>query len=121
MEKLRSFAFISVARGSGFALLAIFCVMAGAAFDVAVSFFAGGILSLITSLILCLKALKALATPYKRTELWLMLEPEDRPHAKVAQRIIGTVLESLFYRFATNFALLAVILFAASFLMQQAH
>jgi hypothetical protein len=47
MEELRKAAFISVARGCGFGMLAIICVMVGLSYNPRAVFQAGGILTLL--------------------------------------------------------------------------
>jgi hypothetical protein len=111
MDRLRHLATVSVARASGFAGLAILCVMVGFAADVVQSFKVGGVLALIVSLALALKAAWASRRPYKRTELWLMLEPAERPLAHVAQRLISGVLRATFHHFALIFARLSALFF----------
>lgn len=118
MRNLNNLAFLSVARASGFALLGIVCVMAGAAYDVAIAFMSGGILSLLTCAVLLSKASIAFTTPYKRTEVWVLLDPGDRPKAEIAQRLIGSTLHQLYLRFAHNFAMLSVLLFSRTLLMR---
>ena len=63
-----------------------FDVYGGLSGDMPRSFKAGGILSLMTSAILLLKAWQASRRSYKHTELWLMLPPHDRPHSAIAQQ-----------------------------------
>lgn len=71
------------------------------------SFRAGGILTLITSLVLLIRGLQAPNRPYKRTEVWLMLQPEDRPQAALAQTLIGETLKHTYLTFAFHSALIA--------------
>ena len=73
MEEMRKLAFESVARGCGFGMLAIVCVMVGMSFDPRAVFQAGGILTLMMVFILILKARYALTQNYKHTEMWLYL------------------------------------------------
>lgn len=55
MEELQKAAFTSVARGCGFAMLAIVCVMVGLSFEPRAAFQAGGMLTLIMTLILLVR------------------------------------------------------------------
>ena len=66
MEEMRKVAFASVARGCGFGMLAIVCVMVGMSFDPRAVFQAGGILTLMMMFILILKARYALTQNYKQ-------------------------------------------------------
>jgi hypothetical protein len=108
MEKLREAAEFSVARGSGFAGLAIATMMLGLIFDPRQSFEIGGVCSLLACLILVLKAITADQTPYKHTEVWLLLDAADRPTAEVAQRMITTARRSSFIKFAYMWAQIAL-------------
>jgi hypothetical protein len=110
LQRIEHTAQISVARACGFAALAIATFMVGLSGDIATSLRAGGILSLVTSVILLLKAWQAARRPYKHTELWLMLAPQDRPNSAIAQQIIGTVLRETFLYFALHAALAAAML-----------
>lgn len=84
--------------------------MVGLSGDMVSSFKAGGALCLLASAILLLKAWYAAQRPYKRTEVWLMLEPQDRPNSAIAQQIIGTVLRETFLFFALHAAFAAAVL-----------
>lgn len=104
MDVIETSARISVGRACGFGLLAIVCTMAGLAGTPVVALKAGGYLCLLTSVILIVKALAAPRRPYKRTEVWLMLDEGRRPPAEVAQRLIAGALVQAFYAFAIRFA-----------------
>ena len=107
MRRLQQMAWLSIARACGFAALAIGTLMFGLSGNVLMSFRTGGILTLITSLILLVRGLQAPTRPYKRTEVWLMLEPEDRPQAALAQTVIGETLKQTYLTFALHSALIA--------------
>jgi len=107
MHRLQEMAWVSIARGCGFAALAIATFMFGMAGNVPASLRAGGILTLITSLILLAKGLRAPNRPYKRTEVWIMLAPEDRPQPALAQTLIGETLKHTYLTFALHSALIA--------------
>ena len=107
MRRLQEVAWVSIARACGFAALAIGTFMFGLSGDALMSFRAGGILTLITSLILLVRGLQAPTRPYKRTEVWLMLEPKDRPQAALAQTVIGETLKHTYLTFALHSALIA--------------
>jgi hypothetical protein len=117
MHRLEELAWVSVARGCGFAALAIFTFMVGLSGNMPMAFKAGGILTLITSLILLVKGLHAPQRFYKHTEVWLMLEPSDRPHAAIAQTLIGQALRRTYLTFALHTALLACGFFVASLIL----
>ncbi|NJM55030.1 MAG: hypothetical protein HC841_03130 [Verrucomicrobiae bacterium] len=114
MDKLDEAAVFSVARGSGFAALAIFILMVGLMYDPRQSFEIGGISALATSLILSLKALAAHKTPYRRTEVWLLLDPLERPTAEVAQQLVTSARRDVYFRFAYYWGRLAVLLISVA-------
>jgi hypothetical protein len=101
VEKLAEF---TVARACGFAMLAILVTIVGLVDSPVIALKTGAVLSLLTSMILLLKAALAETKPHRATELWLLLKPEERPHEAVAQRIIALALREAFLRFALYFA-----------------
>lgn len=101
VEKLAEF---SVARACGFAMLAILVMVVGLSSEPLIALQAAAILSLLTSMVLLLKAGLAEAKHYRSTELWLLLKPHERPHEAIAQRIIALALREAFHRFALYFA-----------------
>jgi len=104
MDHIETFARLSVIRGAGFGLLAIVCFMVGLAGMPALSFKAGGVLCLLACFILLLKAEFADRRSYKRTELWLMLDRDQRPPAAIAQQVIGSTLRACYREFALHYA-----------------
>ncbi len=116
MEELRSLAVGSVARACGFATLGISCTMVGFAHDVVRAMQAGGIMVTVMTLILMWKARTAPMRPYKRTEVWIMLDPQKRPREEHAQWAFGTVLADVYLRFAHITAGFAVALWVLALL-----
>jgi hypothetical protein len=110
LERIERLAHVSVARGCGFAAIAVVTFMVGLSGDMVSSLKAGGFLTLIICLALVLKAWHAGQRPYKQTELWLMLKPAERPQSDIAQQVIGTVLREVYLRFALHAALFAIIM-----------
>ena len=104
MQKVEELALISVGRGVGFAALGIGTLMLGLSSDLLSCLKAGGILSLLTSVTLLMKAYRAPAKDYKRTEVWIMMSPTERPSATIAQGIIGEVLKRTYLTFALHAA-----------------
>ena len=117
MDRLEKLAWVSVGRGCGFAGVALLTLMFAFSFHLPLAFKVGGIVALITCLFLLMKGWHAPNRPYKRTELWLMLKPEDRPPAAIAQRIIGQVLRRTYFTFALHSAFVASGFFALSLLL----
>ncbi len=116
MSPLERAAEVSVGRAVGFAALAIFVTMAGLAFDPGLAFTIGAFLTLVLAGVLGFKAYLAPHTPYRRTEVWLMLEPTPAWSPEVAQRLVGTVLAATFRRYARLAAAVAVGLWLAGLL-----
>lgn len=116
MDRLERAAEESVARGVGFGALAIFLVVAGLSGYPQMALRAGAALTLLMWAILRLKAIWAPTRPYKRTEVWLMLEPRPAWSAEVAQRLIGETLKRIFERYARYALATALALWLASLL-----
>lgn len=104
LQRIEELAIFSVARGCGFVMIAIATSMLGLSFDPHQCLNVGGVLSLLTALLLILKAMRASSKPYQATELWLLLGPSDRPPQPIAQRLVSRALRDAYYRFATYFA-----------------
>ena len=118
MQRLNNLAEVSVARGCGFATLGIVTLMLGFAGNLRLSLAVGGCLALLTAFVLLLKAANSRRVSYKRTELWIMLEPEERPGPEIAQQVIGGVLHSTYLRFALMAVRLAIALLTLSLLVR---
>ena len=112
MEELRKAAFISVARGCGFGMLAIVCVMVGMSFDPRAVFQAGGFLTLLMTAVLLVKARSALTKDYKKTEMWLILPEDFRPPERYAQWVTATVMRDAYFTFAQYTAMISVVMWA---------
>ena len=110
MEYMRQVAFETVLRACGFASLAIFCVMIGMSFMPQLAFQAGGFLTTMMSGILILKAFEARTKDYRRTEMWLYLEKDQRPPATYAQWASATVLRETYLTFALWTAAIAIVM-----------
>jgi hypothetical protein len=122
MQKVEELALISVSRAVGFAALAIGTLMVGLSSDLLNCLKAGGILTLITSLVLVMKGVKAPQRDYKRTEVWIMMNPDDRPSANVAQEMIGEALRRIYFTFALHAAFISggLLLLAMAFSLSAA-
>ena len=119
-SRIRQTAVLSTARGCGFAGLAIVTAMLGFAHDPPAALKFGGYASLLTCFVLILMGLRATSTPYKRTEIWLLLEKHERPPAAFAQQVIGTVRRDVLLRFARFNGAIALVCFVGSFLLRAA-
>lgn len=110
MEHMRRIAYEVVSRACLFASLAIFCVMVGMSFSPRIAFQAGGFLTTIMAAILILKAHEASTKDYRRTELWLYLEKDERPPETYAQWASATVLRETYLTFALWTSAIAIAL-----------
>lgn len=115
MQKLEFAAEFSVLRASGFGGLGIFVLMVALMYEPQLALKIGGLLSVAGSLLLILKAITAERTPYKQTEVWLLLDLSDRPAPEVAQRVISVARRGAFLKFAQLWALFGTLLLAGSF------
>jgi hypothetical protein len=100
MNVIRRIAFETTLRGCGFAFLAVFCIMVGLSHWPALAFRAGGILTLLMTAILLIKAREALRKPYRSTEAWLYVPKDQRPPEAHAQWAFSTVLNETYLLFA---------------------
>jgi len=112
MDYMRRIAYETVLRACGFASLAIFCFMVGLSFAPRVAFQSGGVLMMIMTGILFLKAYEARTKPYRRTEMWLYLPEEHRPPPASAQQITGAVMRETYMTFALWTSMVAVVMLA---------
>jgi len=100
MDHIRRIAFEIVFRACSFGLLAIICVMVGMSFEPRAAMQAGGLLTLMMTGILVLKAQGALTKNYRRTEMWLYLPEELKPPAAFAQQVTSAVMRETYLVFA---------------------
>jgi hypothetical protein len=114
LQRIEHVAHVSVSRACGFGALAIVTFMTGLSGDMVSCLKAGGILTLFMCLVLLLKARQASGRSYKRTEVWIMLAPQDRPHSAIAQQVIGNVLRETFLYFAMHSAFVSILMFSGA-------
>ncbi|MGD9925457.1 MAG: hypothetical protein AB7L90_10900 [Hyphomicrobiaceae bacterium] len=117
IERIEHLAHVTVARGCGFAALAILTFFIGMLGELATAFKCAGYLSMLACTVLLLKAGLARLQPYRRTELWLMLKPTERPPTAVAQQLIGTTLREVYLYFARQAAILSVMFLSCGLLI----
>jgi len=114
MDALQRAAFLSVGMASGYAFLAIFCVVFGFMFAPPLATFIGGVLCLALAMALRIKAILVRTKPYDKTHLWLVLGEDDRPPAAVAQRVVSGVLTEAYGRFTRHAVAFAGVFLALS-------
>jgi hypothetical protein len=110
VDRIQVAAEISIGRAVGFGALAIGTVVLGLIFNPALALKSGGALTLLMAAVIQLKAERARSQPYRSTEVWLLLDkrlglPDDH-----AQRIVSTVLCSVYRRYAQASVAVAVCL-----------
>lgn len=105
---------ISVGRAVGFGALAIGCVVLGLGGYPVLALRSGAVCTMLMAAILLLKAVQAPARPFRRTEVWLLLDRPDRIAPEIAQRVIGTALRDQFQLYATWSAAVATGFWIAS-------
>ena len=113
--RLSQAADLSIRRGIGFAYIAIGTAMAGMAFDGYLTVKTGAILSTLVVAVLGTKALRAPRRPYKRTELWIVVDKDHRVPEDRAQDVIGHVLRERYLWHAQLIAGVAVALWLVGF------
>jgi hypothetical protein len=114
---MRRVAYETVLRACGFASLAIFCVMIGMSFMPRLAFQTGGFLTTIMTAVLILKAFEARTKDYRRTEMWLYLEKDERPPARYAQWASATVLRETYLTFAMWTAVISIAMWVLALLI----
>jgi hypothetical protein len=114
VEDLRRTGYEIVLRACAFACLAIFCVMIGLSFQPRAAFQAGGVLTMMMTGILVLKAREARTKDHRQTEMWLYLPKERRPANNFAQQAVSTVMRETYFTFARWTAIVAIAMWATA-------
>lgn len=108
MDQVEYCARISVIRGVGFAALGIGLTMFALMYEPSLSLRAGAVMLGIVAAVLAIKGYNADRTPYKRTEVWLMLDwKTDLPEERI-QQIISAALRNTYLHTAKVTSYLAV-------------
>lgn len=114
MEHLDRLAHLSVGRACGFAGLGIFCLMMGLSFDPLLALKVGAICATVVAGVLLFKSWRTAYADHRNTELWLMLEDEERPPERYAQRVTANALRDAYLEFAEASAGFAVFFWASA-------
>ena len=118
MERVRYFADQSIRRACGFGFIAIATAVVGLSWDAALMVKAAAIGVSLMVAILLYKALEAPSRPYKRTELWLLLEKtHEFPESRV-QDVLGGALRERYLWHATATGIAALVLWLAYVALQ---
>lgn len=120
MHRIEQAAEQSVRRGVAFGVLAIVVTACGLAAYPVLALQVAAALTLLMWAILRLKAAWAPSRPYKRTEVWIMLEPRPALAPAEAQLLIGRTLEAKFEAYARPTIRVAVGLWGTSLLVRLA-
>lgn len=118
MERILYYADLSVRRACGFAALAIFTTMVGVSAMPMLAAKIGAVMSAAVALVLLLKAINAPRKPYRRTELWILLDRRHDLPETHAQRVLMGALRDTYLRYGRIAGWTAVILWAASVLLR---
>lgn len=114
LEAWRQVATVCVGRAVFFGSFGIVLFMLGFAFVPVTALRAGATMSLLMSAVLLLKSYTALTKQPRRTEVWLHLADEHRPHNPGAARFFALTLREVYALFARRVLLTSLGLFAAS-------
>ncbi|MGL4636860.1 MAG: hypothetical protein ACRCWF_12830 [Beijerinckiaceae bacterium] len=87
-DKIERLTTLSVARGVGFASLAVFCFMIGFAGDIVNFLRSGGIGALFIAIGLLIKARNSDARFFRKTEVWIMMSEDMRHPAERAAQMV---------------------------------
>jgi hypothetical protein len=100
VDRIQVAAETSIGRAVAFGALAVGTVVLGLIFEPVLALKTGSALTLLMAVVLLLKSEQARSRPYRRTEVWLILDrrlelPEDH-----AQRMVSQVLHDTYHRYA---------------------
>ena len=117
MDRIHYLADVSIRRACGFGLIGIGTAMTGMSHNVQLAMRGGAVMFAMMAAILLYKGIRASATNYRRTELWILLEgriewPEHR-----RQELIGNILRARYFWHAEVAAMTAAALWFLAFLM----
>ena len=114
MDRLAQFAFSLTLRDASFVTLAAITLMVGFSFDPPLALVIGAHVALMFSLFLLYRVTVLTDERMKRTELWRVLEPHERPRGDFALVLAHDRLEEVLLRFSKTAAGVACTLFSLS-------
>ena len=115
MDRIFYYADLSIRRACGFGFIAIATAVVGLYWDAALMVKCAAIGVSLMVAVLLYKALEAPKRPYKRTELWLLLnKTHDFPESRV-QDVLGGVLRDRYLWHATVTGVAALVLWLLHF------
>ena len=114
MGAFRRFAFAAAARDAGFVALAAATLMLAFSFAPALSLSIGANIALAFAIFMILRAVCLRTDGIERTEVWLILQPQERPADDIGRRLARDELQDVLLRFARASAGAAIVLYGAS-------
>jgi hypothetical protein len=121
MDRIRQCADISIRRGCGFGVLAIWTAMVGMSHDLVLAARGGALMFTLMIVILLLKAHKAPTRRYRDTEVWIMLDGKPGLPESRLQGAIGGILRERYLWHAEVTAIATVILWIVAFVIGWLH
>ena len=110
MDAIKEASDLSIRRACGFGLLAIWTTMVGLSYEPLLAVRVGAVLMTIMGAVLLIRAWGAGRRPYKRTEVWLILnKTHNLPEAR-AQQVFGNILRERYLWHATAAGWVALVL-----------
>jgi hypothetical protein len=114
MDPVRYLALVSVGRACAFAGLGIMTFMVGLSYDPLLCARSGAILVSILFVVLRYRAMRADRINHRRCEVWVMLQPSEKPPQDHAARLIRNAYRHALLRFADYALVFAGILWAVA-------
>lgn len=114
MQEISGAAHMCVGRAVFFAAIAIVTSMTGCAFDPALAFRVGAVLTLALAAILIFKGQLAHRQEPKRTEVWLHLSEEARPRSPAAAAAFANQMRAVYGEYARHAFIVSTGMFALS-------
>jgi hypothetical protein len=115
VERIKSYADLSIRRGCAFALLGIGTFMVGMSSDAVLAFRSGAIMASIVLAALLLKGMRAPKRSYKKTEVWILMDKSHGLPEPRAQQVFGTILRERYFWYAEIAAMTALGLWIVAF------
>ncbi|MGE5145724.1 MAG: hypothetical protein ACM3N5_03195 [Candidatus Eiseniibacteriota bacterium] len=115
LDRIKTYADLSIRRGCGFAFLGIATFMVGMSSDALLAFRSGAIMVTLVLATLLLKGMHAPRRSYKRTETWILMDKSHGLPEPRAQQVFGSVLRDRYFWHAEIVAFGALGLWAIAF------
>lgn len=109
-QTIRQLAHASVMRGCAFGMLGVVTGMMGFADQLPVALKWGGLGTLLMAFVLILKASRADRVAFRSTEVWIMLDKDQRPPESLAPVLIANARREAMLHYAYLSAIIAALL-----------